>query len=102
MMVRLLARLWADPLHAARFQSTLPVAGASGTLANRMRGTPAEGRVRAKTGTMSHVRSLAGYLTTVAGEDIAFAMIANDFQAPGGDIDAVMDRALTRIVELER
>jgi D-alanyl-D-alanine carboxypeptidase/D-alanyl-D-alanine-endopeptidase (penicillin-binding protein 4) len=101
-MIWLLTYLWADPKHAALFQSTLPVSGVSGTLANRMKGTAAEGRVRAKTGTMSHVRSLAGYLTTLEGETIVFTMIANDFRVPSSEIDAIMDRALERVVHLKR
>lgn len=101
-MIWLLTYLWADPKHAAAFQATLPVAGVSGTLANRMKGTPAEGRVRAKTGTMSHVRSLSGYLTTVGGETIVFSMIANDFRVPSAEIDAVMDRALERVARFTR
>jgi serine-type D-Ala-D-Ala carboxypeptidase/endopeptidase (penicillin-binding protein 4) len=51
-IVALLKSLAAQPRHAAPFESSLPVSGLSGTLANRMKGTPAEGRVHAKTGTM--------------------------------------------------
>ena len=101
-VIRLLAHLWGDPRHGVTFQSTLPVAGMSGTLANRMKGTVAEGRVRGKTGTMSHVRSLAGYLTTLEGEPIVFSLIANDFRVPAGEIDAVMDDALIRVVQFQR
>ena len=98
----LLLYLWADPKHAQLFQATLPVAGVSGTLANRMKGTPAEGRVRAKTGTLSHVRALSGYLTTLDGDTVVFAMIANNFRLPSAEIDAIMERALTRVIELPR
>jgi D-alanyl-D-alanine carboxypeptidase/D-alanyl-D-alanine-endopeptidase (penicillin-binding protein 4) len=97
-----LAHLWEDQRHGVTFQSTLPVAGMSGTLANRMKGTVAEGRVRGKTGTMSHVRSLAGYLTTLEGEPIVFSLIANDFRVPAVEIDAVMDEALIRVVQFQR
>jgi D-alanyl-D-alanine carboxypeptidase/D-alanyl-D-alanine-endopeptidase (penicillin-binding protein 4) len=98
----LLTYLWADPNHADRFQAALPVSGMSGTLANRMRGTPAEGRVRAKTGTMSHVRALCGYLTTLDGETVVFAMFANDFRVPAAEVDAIMDRALNAVVQFKR
>jgi D-alanyl-D-alanine carboxypeptidase/D-alanyl-D-alanine-endopeptidase (penicillin-binding protein 4) len=98
-MVALLTHLWTDLKHTASFQAALPVAGVSGTLANRMKGTPAEGRVRAKTGTMSHVRSISGYVTTLEGEPVAFSIIANDFALPSGEIDAIMDRALARLVQ---
>jgi serine-type D-Ala-D-Ala carboxypeptidase/endopeptidase (penicillin-binding protein 4) len=98
-MTWLLTYLWRDPRHAETFVSTLPVSGISGTLATRMKGTAAEGRVRAKTGTMSHVRSLSGYVTTLEGETIAFAMIANDFRVAAAEIDARMDQALERVVQ---
>ena len=101
-IVWLLTYLWADPRHAGPFQATLPVAGVSGTLANRMKGTPAEGRVRAKTGTMSHVRSIAGYLTALNGEPVAFAIVANHFRATPAEIDAITQSAVQRVVQFTR
>jgi D-alanyl-D-alanine carboxypeptidase/D-alanyl-D-alanine-endopeptidase (penicillin-binding protein 4) len=98
----LLTYLWADPEHAERFQSTLPVAGVSGSLAARMKGTPAEGRVLAKTGTLSNVRTLSGYATTVDGETLVFSMMANNFRVPSAEIDAVMERALNHVVLFRR
>src|SRR5262249_9428563 len=53
----------------------LPVAGVDGTLAARMKGTAAENNVLAKTGTMSNVRSLAGYVKTRDGEPLAFVVM---------------------------
>lgn len=98
-MTWLLTYLWMDPRHAETFASTLPVAGVSGTLANRMKSTAAAGRVRAKTGSMSNVRSLCGYVTTLDGETLVVAMLANDFRVPASVIDAAMDRALNRMVQ---
>ena len=45
---------------------------------------------------MSNVRALAGYVTTIAGERLAFAIVANNFKARGVTLDAVTDRALDR------
>jgi serine-type D-Ala-D-Ala carboxypeptidase/endopeptidase (penicillin-binding protein 4) len=101
-MTQLLTHLWRDPKYATRYQATLPVSGRSGTLANRMRGTAAEARVLAKTGTMSHVRSLCGYVTTAAGEPLVFAILANDFLLPVTAIDALVDRALVRLAGFTR
>ena len=56
---------------------SLPIAGTDGTLKRRMRGTPAEGNVRAKTGTVKGVSSLAGYLTASNGHLICFSIINN-------------------------
>ncbi len=59
------------------FRSGMPVAGRSGTLARRMRGTIAQDRCQAKTGTLSNVSALAGYCTTANNHTIAFALMFN-------------------------
>ncbi|HEB53637.1 MAG TPA: D-alanyl-D-alanine carboxypeptidase/D-alanyl-D-alanine-endopeptidase [bacterium] len=61
------------------FRGSLPVAGVDGTLRSRMRGTAAEGRVFAKTGTISAVSNLAGYVDTLSGRRLAFAILCQHF-----------------------
>jgi D-alanyl-D-alanine carboxypeptidase/D-alanyl-D-alanine-endopeptidase (penicillin-binding protein 4) len=95
----LLTYLWMEPKHQDVFRSTLPVAGMSGSLAERMKATPLEGRVWAKTGTLSNVRGLSGYLLTRLGEPVVFSMISNNFQVPTAEIDAAMENALLRVFE---
>lgn len=63
----------------AQFRDALPIAGVDGTLRTRMRGTPAEGNVRAKTGSLSSVASLSGYVTSAAGEHLVFSMMLNNY-----------------------
>jgi D-alanyl-D-alanine carboxypeptidase/D-alanyl-D-alanine-endopeptidase (penicillin-binding protein 4) len=63
---------WGETFHAS-----LPVAGESELLRNRMRRTPAQGNLHAKTGTTNSVISLAGYVTAESGELLAFAFIYN-------------------------
>ena len=70
--------------YADVFRAALPVAGVDGTLRNRMRGTPAQNNVRAKTGSLSSAASLGGYVTTAAGEKLAFAIIVNNY---GPDVE---------------
>ena len=65
--------------YAAVFRDALPIAGIDGTLRTRMRGTPAENNVRAKTGSLSSAASLGGYLTTAAGEKLAFSIMVNNY-----------------------
>ena len=64
--------------YAAAYRETLPIAGIDGTLRNRMKGTPAAGNARAKTGTLSSATSLSGYVTTAAGERLVFALMINN------------------------
>jgi len=59
----------------------VPVAGVDGSLRNRMKGTAAETNVRAKTGSIGYVHTLSGYVTTAAGERLAFSIMLNNYQA---------------------
>lgn len=77
-LVRLLEYMTRHP-HAAVFRDALPVAGVDGTLRARLRGTPAEGNLRAKTGSLDLVSALAGYVTTAAGEPLVFALLLNQY-----------------------
>lgn len=61
------------------YRGALPIAGVDGTLQNRMKGTAAAGNVRAKTGTLRYVYTLAGYVTTAAGERLAFSIMLNNY-----------------------
>lgn len=63
--------------HAQAFDASLPVVGRSGTLAYRMRGTAAQDKCHAKTGTLRDVSTLAGYCTTTGGKRVAFAFMMN-------------------------
>jgi D-alanyl-D-alanine carboxypeptidase/D-alanyl-D-alanine-endopeptidase (penicillin-binding protein 4) len=101
-LVGLLMAVFKNPVHAATFRETLPVAGLSGSLANRMRGTSAEARVWAKTGSMSNVRTLAGYLLTVEGEPLVFSILVNNYRGPSAEIEAIIDKAVVRLVEFRR
>jgi D-alanyl-D-alanine carboxypeptidase/D-alanyl-D-alanine-endopeptidase (penicillin-binding protein 4) len=62
---------------AAPFERSLPVAGRTGTLRDRMRHSAARGRCHAKTGTLSDVSALAGYCDAHGGHRIAFAFLMN-------------------------
>jgi D-alanyl-D-alanine carboxypeptidase/D-alanyl-D-alanine-endopeptidase (penicillin-binding protein 4) len=89
-MVSLLAAMDRHP-HAAAFRATLPIAAQDGTLKNRMRGTAADGRLAAKTGTLRHVNALAGYVTTRGGSRLAFSMMVNHHTSGGAPATAAID-----------
>jgi D-alanyl-D-alanine carboxypeptidase/D-alanyl-D-alanine-endopeptidase (penicillin-binding protein 4) len=59
------------------FHASLPIAGATDLLRRRMRLTPAQGNLHAKTGTLSQVTSLSGYVRAQNGEQLAFAFLYN-------------------------
>jgi D-alanyl-D-alanine carboxypeptidase/D-alanyl-D-alanine-endopeptidase (penicillin-binding protein 4) len=89
-LVALLAAMDRHP-HAAAFRDSLPVAGVDGSLEKRMKGTPAEGRVLAKTGSLRLARALAGYVTTARGERLAFAIVVNNTEGTGREAVAAID-----------
>ena len=75
-MIQLLSYAHRGPWSSA-FHGSLPVAGESELLRRRMRGTPAEGNLHAKTGTTDTVIGLGGYVTAKDGEIVAFSFIYN-------------------------
>ncbi len=80
-----LLRYMARHESAGAFRASLPVAGVDGTLRRRLRGTSAEGRLLGKTGTMRGVYCLSGYVTTLAGEELAYAILLNHYFAESAD-----------------
>jgi len=101
-LIALLTHVWKDDRHREKFQATLPQAATSGSLTNRLKDTVAAGRVWAKTGSMSNVRSLSGYVMTLDNEPLVFSMIVNGFHVPASRIDSAMDEALVRLVKFPR
>jgi serine-type D-Ala-D-Ala carboxypeptidase/endopeptidase (penicillin-binding protein 4) len=72
----------------------LPIAGVDGTISARMKGTPAERNVRAKTGTVDKARSLSGYVTTADGRMLLFSLLCNNFTVPNREVERVQDAIL--------
>jgi serine-type D-Ala-D-Ala carboxypeptidase/endopeptidase (penicillin-binding protein 4) len=97
-VVRLLERMHNQP-GARAFETSLPVAGRTGTISRRMRGTPAQDRCRAKTGTLSGVSALAGVCRTASGREVAFAFLMN--RAGLFTARSVQDRMAAAIARLD-
>lgn len=84
-----------EPYYAA-----LPVAGGYGTLDRRMLGTPAQGNVHAKTGSMANTRALSGYVTTADGRRLLFSVLCNNFTAPATRVLAAQDAIAVHLASL--
>jgi D-alanyl-D-alanine carboxypeptidase/D-alanyl-D-alanine-endopeptidase (penicillin-binding protein 4) len=101
-LVTILARVHQDERLRGPFQASLPIAGRDGTLTTRMKGTPAEGNVRAKTGSMTGVRTISGYVTTSDGEPLVFAILANNFETSADIVNKATDDILVRLAQFRR
>jgi serine-type D-Ala-D-Ala carboxypeptidase/endopeptidase (penicillin-binding protein 4) len=97
-VVELLEQMHHDEI-AGSFESSLAVAGRTGTIRKRMRGTAAQDRCRAKTGTLIGVSSLAGLCTAAGGHTIAFAILMN--HAGVSRAHSVQDRIATAIARYD-
>lgn len=82
------------------FYESLPIAGVDGTIRTRMRDTPAQGNLRAKTGTLSMVRSLSGYVRTADGRLLEFSMLCNNWTTPQAAVDRVQDAIGAALAQL--
>lgn len=77
------------------WRQTLPVAGVDGTLASHFNNSPLKGKLSAKTGTLSEVNALSGYLTAASGKTVAFSILVNG-RRPGSQAEV---QAIERIAE---
>lgn len=100
-LIRLLVFAQRQP-YRDKFMELLPVGGIDGTIRGRMKGTAAEGNVRAKTGTISYVRALSGYVKTRDGETLAFSMLVNHYTQSRRAAEYLQDAALQVLANVSR
>ena len=98
-IVKLLSSVAEQPIEEPFVQS-LPVAGVDGTLSSRMRDTAAAGNLRGKTGSLTRVSALSGYLRTRDGERIVYAILLNGHSE--GSLKSLEDRIGTALAEYSR
>jgi D-alanyl-D-alanine carboxypeptidase/D-alanyl-D-alanine-endopeptidase (penicillin-binding protein 4) len=96
-LVTILQHDWNGPNRQLVLDS-LPVGGARGTIEG-IAGTDAAGRVFAKTGSMMHVRGLAGYLATLHHGPVTFAFEVDDWNGAYPALAALRARVLSRIID---
>lgn len=83
------------------FRASLPVAGVSGTLEDRFQDTPLEGNLQAKTGTMTGISALSGYVELSNYQPLVFSMMVNHYQVSASEKREMMDEILLLLPRLE-
>ncbi len=79
--------------------SLFPISGVDGTLSGRFGNKRARGRIRAKTGSLTHASALSGYLERRDGRVLVFSIVANNYNGPAFEIRAVIDRICYLLLE---
>jgi serine-type D-Ala-D-Ala carboxypeptidase/endopeptidase (penicillin-binding protein 4) len=97
--VALLRHMWASPNRQVWLQ-LLPTGGVDGSLIRRFRDLPSGAHVYAKTGSLSHVSSLSGYMQTVSGRWLCFSVMVNGSPASTSRVRDFLD-SFCRIFLLE-
>ncbi len=88
--------------HFALYLKSLPIAGIDGTLRRRFpEGSTAHGLVRAKTGYISRVVGLSGYVPRKGREALVFSLLVNDFHGSARSVQALIDRWIELLAESE-
>lgn len=96
-LVTILRRVWNDERLRGPFIAALPIGAIDGTLQNRLKDPALARRVQAKTGNLTNMRALSGYLETDSGDRLVFSIIVNNHTAPGAEVDAAFERILVRL-----
>lgn len=99
-LTHLLAYASHQPWGAA-WRDTLPIAGVDGTLDNRFKNTPFQGKMWAKTGTLDEVNALSGYVTTASGRIVAFSILVNNHSPVSDEEQQAIDRIAEAIAAAE-
>ena len=81
------------------YYNSLAISGKSGTLRSFCDGTDAEGKIKAKSGTMSRVRSYAGFVETNSGRNLIFAFTINNYSCHTSETKIMMENFMTKLVE---
>ncbi len=81
------------------FDESLPLAGVDGTLKNMLKGTAAQGNLRAKSGTLSDARAYSGYVTTKSGQELVFSIIMNNYKY-GREVTQRLEKLMRLIAEI--
>ncbi len=84
-----------------RWRQSIPLAGRSGSMRGFLKGTAAEGRLRAKSGSLGAARAYAGYVDRADGQQLAFAIMVNNFTIESKDIRKKMHTLMLELCRAE-
>ncbi len=101
-MVWLLNYMHSESEYAESFYNSMAIAGESGTLESLFKGSVAEGKLRAKSGTISKAKAYAGYVTSLSGRKIAFSMVVNGFSGSSGQARAKLEQLMIALAEFDK
>jgi D-alanyl-D-alanine carboxypeptidase/D-alanyl-D-alanine-endopeptidase (penicillin-binding protein 4) len=85
--------------YRAQWLDLLPIGGEDGTLGSRFQGHPEARNIRAKTGTLDHVRALSGYAESPEHGRVAFSFLVNNFEGPGAGVTAILDQLALALLQ---
>lgn len=100
-MVKLL-RYAARQAWGAEFMNSLPVGGLDGTLALRFKTLPPGAMLRAKTGSLDHVNTLSGYLTTSKGSQLVFSIMATNHTLTNKKANEIVDEIVRETEHVQK
>jgi len=83
----------------AEYYASLPVAGVDGTLNERMKDSGIAGRIHAKTGSVSHVRTLSGFAEAPGGRRLIFSFLSNNEQGKNHEVPDALDGLCQAMIE---
>ncbi len=100
-LTAIMAKIAKDPNLYPVFKKSLPIAGGAGRLSYMLKGTPAAGKVRTKSGFMGRVRSYTGYVTTTSGKELAFTFIVNNHLGKSSPVRKKLEKLMVQMVNHE-
>jgi len=97
-LVNMLSYMKNSGKYYPEYLKSLPDAGTEGTLKNYFHDPVFSSRLKAKSGSMTRVRSYAGYFTTISGEEIIFTVIVNNYKGPSKNIISGIEDIIKEII----
>jgi D-alanyl-D-alanine carboxypeptidase/D-alanyl-D-alanine-endopeptidase (penicillin-binding protein 4) len=84
-----------------RWRKSIPLAGRSGSMRGYLKSTAAEGRLRAKSGSLGAVRAYVGYVDRADGQQLAFAILVNNFTIGSKDLQGKMHALMLELCQAQ-